>query len=144
MLKMFKEPVKITVREYYYHKEHKPNWHLVESFDYGDYDNHVTAILHDIKISAQTMYNTENRDVYYAYLDCYYISINNAENVGYLNASYNTFVGCQGTGKDMNTIKDYLDAEITVNGIFVEDRYIKEGDVYEIVREQSEEDTAEE
>lgn len=120
MLTMFEEPKKITLKEYFENKN--SNTKYVQKFSYGDYDNNVIAILHDVFVALQFTHPCEGG--YKVSLREDYIHVNTAEAEGYLNASYHPFTG-YGDSHFVRSIDDIYKIKIKVDGTWIEDRFVK-------------------
>ena len=117
---MFDEPKKIPLKEYFENKN--SNTKYVQKFSYGDYDNNVIAILHDVFVSLQFTHPCEGG--YKVSLREDYIHVNTAEAEGYLNASYHPF-SAYGDSHFVRSIDEIYKIKIKVDGTWIEDRFVK-------------------
>lgn len=122
MLTIYDEPKKVKIKDIL--ETRNRNRKYVQKFEYGDYDNWVTAIIHDIKVSISHSRLRDDDTVSLSL--CYeYVSVYKADDKGYLNASYEKF---EGYGNDIklpkNKLYDVLEVEVSVQGEYIEDRFV--------------------
>lgn len=118
MLTMYEKPKKIKIANVLKMIDSKKK--PVQRFEYGDYDNWVTAIINAIKVDLKyTHFKDEEqiRKVNTVSLAYEYVWPNSADAEGYYNASQHTFTGYSDITSPLPIgMYDILNTEIEIDG----------------------------
>lgn len=117
IIKMYDGPRRIKIKDLF---ADAPDKYYIQTFEYGDFDNWVTAVVYETSLTINT-YSMNPKQVYNgkysAYFTTTFVPIDKGKQTiegGLINNTHK-FVGCSGDIK-VGNLEDIMNEEITITG----------------------------